>query len=127
MDANSLHLEEMAEKIEVMKTPDPRLVGDIAAILNQLIPATGGQTKIGASDLSSTDQMLHLIDAIAPGWSIRVKGKAFEPDGHWSCSLRSSETRDEDEFIGHAKGPHLSLTLVAALLRVLAYRARRAR
>lgn len=127
MDANSLQLEGLAERLESATANQPGLIEEVAACVSQFLPDTRSQDKVTASDLSSSDDVLHLIDVIAPGWSIRLKGKAFEPDGHWSCTLRPSETRDEDEFIGHAKGPHLANAMMGALLRVLAYRIRRAK
>ncbi len=127
MDANSARMEGLAARMEASKANEPDLAREVAACFSQFMPATGTQGAVVAADLQSSDQVLHLIDALAPGWSIRLKGKAFEPDGHWSCTLRPSETRDEDEFIGHAKGPHLANAMIGALLRVLAWRISRAK
>ena len=65
-----------------------------------------------------TDAVLHLIDKCLPGWTIALKGKAIEPDGHWSCVLRESSSRDNDEVIGTGKAATVSLALLQALLKV---------
>lgn len=72
-------------------------------------------------DLRSADFVLHLVDRALPGWSIHLAGTAYEPNGHWTCQLRPSQTRDDYEFIGHGKGASLANVLIAALLRSLAY------
>lgn len=72
-------------------------------------------------DLRSADHVLHLVDRALPGWSIKLSGSAYEPNGHWSCQLRPSQPRDDYEFIGHGKGASLANVLIAAMLRSLAY------
>lgn len=125
MKSTSLLCEELAEKVEAKTTLTGPLAGEVADTINGFLDETPAGEVVKAADLSSTDYVLHLIDKVTPGWTIRLKGKALEPDGHWQCSLRPSDGRDEAEFIGHAHGPDLSNALVGALLRVLAYRARR--
>lgn len=125
MGMTSHQLEELADKIEAATTLDQDLADTAAVVIGTFLRDAGKQETVRASDLQSTDAVIHLVDEAAPGWSIRLKGRAFEPNGHWRCSLRSNEARDEDEFIGHAKGPDLSNTLLAALLRILAYRQRK--
>lgn len=78
----------------------------------------------GGTDGLSVETLLHLADQLVPGWSILLRGKAHEPDGHWSCTIRESMTRDSDEFIGRGSAPDLAAALLAAILRVVAYRSR---
>lgn len=65
-----------------------------------------------------TVAVLHLIDHCLPGWSITLKGQAIEPDGHWDCSLRETTARDDDAYVGHAKGPTIALAALGALVTV---------
>lgn len=125
MGMTSLQLEELAEKIEAATALEQSLADTAATVIDTFLQDARKGETVRASDLQSTDSVIHLIDEAAPGWSIRLKGRAFEPNGHWRCSLRSTEARDDDEFIGHAKGPDLSNTLLAAFLRIFAYRLRK--
>jgi hypothetical protein len=126
MKPTSLVFEELAEKVEAKMTLTGSLAQDVAEAINYHLPENASGMMVKAADLSSTDYVLHLIDTVTPGWTIRLRGKAMERDGHWQCSLRPTDARDEAEFIGHAHGPDLSNSLVGALLRVLAYQTRRA-
>lgn len=127
MALTSLMFEELAEKVERNVTLTSELAVEVAEAINGFTPETPLNDPVIAADLASTDYVLHLIDKLTPGWTILLKGKAFEKDGHWGCSIRPSETRDEAEFIGHAHGPDLSNALIGALLRVIAYRTKRPR
>jgi hypothetical protein len=65
-----------------------------------------------------TDAALRLVDRCLPGWSIVLHGTATEPDGHWRCTLRRSESRDDDAVIGHGAAPGVGLSLLRALVSV---------
>jgi hypothetical protein len=69
-----------------------------------------------------TDAALWLIDRCLPGWSIMLHGTATEPDGHWRCHLRRSESRDDDAVIGHGTAPGVGLALLRALVSVASQR-----
>ncbi len=72
------------------------------------------------ADFHSTDKILRLVQECLPGWSIHIRGTATKPNGHWHCSLRRSEIRDNDAFAGIGRGPSLPHALLAALLGALA-------
>lgn len=91
-----------------------------AAALNTGIDVT-------PEDLASTEMVLHLTDLVVPGWTIQLRGKAIEPDGHWSCTLRSSGSRDNDEYIGRGQAPNLTSAILAATLRVIAFQLQKRR
>ena len=65
-----------------------------------------------------TEAVLRLVDHCLPGWTITLRGRATEPDGHWHCSLRESEARDSDAVIGIGTAPTVSLALLRALVSV---------
>ncbi|CUH39340.1 hypothetical protein JSE7799_02064 [Jannaschia seosinensis] len=72
--------------------------------------------------LGTVDAVLLIVDHGLPGWTISMHGTASERHGDWTTSLRRSDTQDNDAVIGIGKGPKLSNTLVAALLKALAHR-----
>ncbi|MDJ1007591.1 MAG: hypothetical protein QNJ13_07165 [Paracoccaceae bacterium] len=72
-------------------------------------------------DLDLTDRIMRLVYHALPGWTVSVKGKAWEPNGHWVCSLRKTSSRDSDEFIGVGRGPTLPHSLLAALFRAVGH------
>jgi hypothetical protein len=122
--ARATHLRELADRVASSRTLVDAVAHDVAAAI---VPHLGPGETLTAQALASTDHVLHLVDRASPGWSIQLRGVALEPDGHWHCSIRPSEVRDEAEMMGIAKGPDLSNTVLAALLRLLAYRVEKSR
>ena len=77
---------ELADKIEAALEVDPALAQEVFDAINAL-EATG-ETEVAVSNLDSTDELLSLVTVVLPGWTIGLKGKAWQPNGHWTCSLR---------------------------------------
>ncbi|WP_424940525.1 hypothetical protein [Aliiroseovarius sp. S253] len=109
-------LVKLAQEVEAALTLDGDLVERVIAQLFEVL----GDQRIEPKHLDSTDQILALIAAIRPGWAMSMKGAAHLPNGHWSCSLRKSDLRDNDEYLGIGRGPTLPHSLLAALLKALA-------
>ena len=76
---------------------------------------------VEATELRSVEGLLHFVDRVVPGWSILLRGKALERDGHWHCTLREVTSRDSDEYVGVGKGAYLLSAILAAILRVIDY------
>lgn len=112
--------ETLAARIESGTDMDSATADATISALRGLLPE-GAQVGIGKFE--SSDAVVRLIDEALPTWSITAEGIANDRNGHWHCYLRRSRGRDNDEMIGIGKGPQLRLALLAALLRVLAYRA----
>ena len=68
--------------------------------------------------IHSTDEIIHMVDAAYPNWSIRLRGRASDKDGHWVCTLRRSDELDNDDMIGIGKAPVLAHAILAALLKL---------
>jgi hypothetical protein len=117
----SENLNDLARRIEAAADVDAATSSLALEQVEKSLTRIGIKPQGDWKDLSSTDHVLHLVDQAAPGWSIHLDGKAFEPNGHWRCTLRPSDMRDDDEFIATAKGPRLVNVLVAAFLRLLAH------
>lgn len=112
-------LEALATEVERSADLPAGTAQRVADAVARLLPA--GRT-VAAADLGSTDTVLHLADDALPDWSIKLKGRTTDRNGHWTCTLRQSDTFDNDMLIGIGKGPVLRLAVLAALVRLAAGR-----
>lgn len=112
MDKELLRL---AEEIEAAFELDAGLTERARATLASYL-----KRPIDEVDLESTDDVITLVYEIKPGWNMSMKGKAWSPNGHWHCTLRQTELRDNDAYIGVGNGPTLSHALLASLLKAIA-------
>lgn len=104
----------MAEMQGSTSLDRPKL--DSAVVLmRRVFPKLPDPAKAGVDHVG---QLLHMIDACLPGWTIQLTGKASEPDGHWRCSLRETRGSDEVDIVGLGAGPVVELALIEALLHV---------
>lgn len=71
-------------------------------------------------DFDATDDVLAIVRLALPGWMIQIKGTATDPNGHWHCSLRRSDVRDNDPYVGIGHGLTLPNALLAAVLGAIA-------
>ncbi len=111
-------LEALAERVEGAPGPDVGLAIETLTGLRTALPESSSDLRAGV--VESTDLALQLVTRKLPNWSIALDGTAREPDGHWTCTLRPSGVRDDEEVIGLGRGPTAPLALLVALLRVLA-------
>ena len=91
--------------------------------LRRIWAQPGPVPDFGPGLTGSVDAALGLLSRTLPGWSVSLKGTAGHEDGHWSCKLRKSGLRDDEEVIGIGHAPTPSLAVVVALLRVLIIKA----
>lgn len=68
--------------------------------------------------LNSTDDAMLIADHAFPNWNVHIRGRANDKDGHWHCTLRQSDSRDNDAHIGIGKSPVLSQAILAAVMRL---------
>jgi len=80
-------------------------------------------TAFGADVVSSFDKALTLIGQSLPGWGVALDGTAAA-GGAWTCTLRDTGLRDDDEVIGIGRAATPPLAMVLALLRVLIIRSK---
>ena len=114
-DMGQNNLTALADAIESKPLSDAATETAIRTAIKNFTP---GADQLG--DFSNTDDVLHMIGQVLPDWSVSMTGKAHEPDGHWTCTLRESSWRDSDAVIGIGRGPLPHQALTAALLRVIA-------
>lgn len=112
-------LQELAAAVEAADPSDKALAARAVAGLRLGFPEeTAGLTGGG---LPSTDALLALVQAALPGWHYKIHGRA-RPAGAWSCSLRRSDVLDDDEVLGTGDADTLPQALLAAVLRIAAWR-----
>jgi hypothetical protein len=92
--------------------------GALAARAAEALAAAGVPVPDG---FGGVDAVLAVVDRALPGWSITLEGTASAGNGHWTCTLRRSRERDNDEVIGIGRGAHLAPALLGALVKVVAF------
>lgn len=112
-------LDDLQSRVDAARDVDEPLLREVTAQLRHVFAEAPAHPEL-ASD--PTDAVLRLIDHCLPGWTIALRGTATEPDGHWHCALRESDTRDSDEVIGTGSAPSVSLALLRALVSVARFR-----
>ncbi len=105
--AAALDLDLAVATLEGLRTALPRAASDLRP-----------------SVVESTDAALHLVARTLPNWSVALSGTAHESDGHWTCTLRPSGARDDEEVIGIGRAPTAPLALIVALLHVVIIQAK---
>lgn len=111
----------LAKRVEAAEALDGALAGAVEAALRATFPdqAAAGQIPDGLA--RSSDLLEALVLAALPGWYFSIHGRA-RAHGPWTCTLRRSDVDDDDEILGTGEACRLSLAMVAAILRVAAYR-----
>lgn len=112
----------LTEKIEEGAAFDTAALRAVRTRLEQAFPNADPLLHAYSEMLNSTDALLHLVDAALPNWTIKLQGVTSETDGKWVCTLRQTDTRDDDELIGIGRAPRLSHAILAAFLKVIALR-----
>lgn len=77
------------------------------------------EIKLPAADrLGTTDHAILIADEAYPNWTIHIRGRANDADGHWRCTLRETDSRDSDAAIGVGRSPVLGQAVLAAVIRL---------
>ena len=90
----------------------------IARGLACLLPEAVGSDEQLANRLENAEMAIHIADQAFPNWAVHIHGRANDKDGHWHCSLRENETRDNDAAIGSGRSPVLAQAILAATMRL---------
>ena len=108
-------IERLKTQVEAASLLDHELLTKAYDALRPIFPEMPASFEASSGQV---EEILHIVQIVAPNWTIQLTGKAMEPNGHWRCSLRRSRSNDEDEVIGLGFGAVVGLALVAALLHV---------
>ena len=111
----------LAGQVETASALDGALARSVQDCLRAVFPAQAQAGQIPDGIAGSSDLIEALVTAALPGWHFSIHGRA-RAHGPWTCTLRRSGADDADEVLGSGEAPHLSQALLAALLRVAAYR-----
>lgn len=68
--------------------------------------------------ISTTDGAMVVADQAFPNWVVHIHGRANDRDGHWHCTLRETDARDNDSAIGSGRSPVLAQAVLAAVLHL---------
>lgn len=115
---------ELCDLIEKIKSGDEStddLVESAFNYLKQLKLDPDGAAAVTIAHLADSDGVLAAANKIVPGWSVHLTGKAYVNDGHWTCTLRRSQGRDNDDFVGIGKAKQMHHALLSALLETAEY------
>ncbi|MCV2873692.1 hypothetical protein OEZ71_15440 [Defluviimonas sp. WL0050] len=115
-------IEGIAVTIEGSADLSPETATAVLGLIRPLVPLKDRWPADRMPVIQSSDEAIHLVDLALPDWSISLKGRTNDADGHWTCTLRRSDTLDDDFMIGIGRGPVLSHAILAAMVRVAALR-----
>lgn len=112
----------LADLQERLKAATADELAEVA--LNGLVmawPPTKVVAEFGPDVVTSLDKALDLIGQSLPGWGVAIEG-TVAVGGAWTCTLRDTGLRDDDEVIGIGTAATPPLAMVLALLQVLIIR-----
>jgi hypothetical protein len=109
-------LEEFARQIAAADWGGEETGRLLSEALAAAFPGMAEQSNRLGRQPADMGAMLEVVSAVFPGWTIALRGKAALPDGSWTCSLRESGVRDDDDVIGIGKARSPTLALAAAAL-----------
>lgn len=111
----------LAGQIEAAAGLDGAMAATVEAALRASFPDQAAAGQIPEGIARSSDLMVALVMAALPGWYFSIHGRA-RPHGPWTCTLRRSDVDDDDEILGTGEAQNLSQAILAAVLRIAAYR-----
>jgi len=101
--------------------------GDLSRVALDGLALAWPQTEVLPAldpDLTvSFDKSLSLIAEALPGWGVGLDGTAVA-GGTWTCTLRATGLRDDDELIGIGEAGTAPVAMILALLQVLINRSK---
>jgi hypothetical protein len=83
-----------------------------------LLPETIRLDSHLAQRLGTSDEAIRIADHAFPDWAVHIHGRANDKDGHWRCTLRESDSRDNDAVIGTGRSPVLGQAILSAVMRL---------
>lgn len=106
--------------IQELETRGDMPLADFEGVLNALrfVLPDKDFSDIRPESLATTDGALLVADDAYPNWAVRIHGRANDRNGHWHCTLRKDDSRDNDAAIGSGRSPVLSQAILACVLRL---------
>ena len=113
---------ETAAQVEAAEGLGFEVAADALHGLRAAFPKQETDGHLPEGVVTSTDGLVALVNAALPGWHFSIHGRARPGAGRWTCSLRRSDVLDDDEIVGTGEAVTLSQAVLAAVLRVAAWR-----
>lgn len=117
--------DKLIERLESQPGLPESDVADIAALIRRAFPDREVFAQAMRGALGSSDAILALLAEALPSWSVHVTGHSASVAGRWTCTVRETGVRDDDELIGVGKAETLPHAILAALLKVVELRSGR--
>ncbi len=86
--------------------------------LRFLLPDSAVVKNLTAEQAGTTDYAMLVADDAYANWSVHIRGRANDKDGHWRCTLRENDSHDSDAAIGVGRAPVLAQAILAAVIRL---------
>jgi hypothetical protein len=104
--------------IEELETKNAMTIADLDGVSHALGFLLPQVETPSAGSIGTTDHAILFADHAYPDWSIQIRGRTNDRDGHWRCTLRENASRDSDAAIGTGKSPVLAQAILAAVIRL---------
>ena len=111
-------LDTLMATLEATPAMTPEVMAATASAIEAGFPGRALWSDAKAEVLGSTDGVLGLIAAALPSWSLHIKGASVTAHGRWTCTIRETGVRDDDELIGVGKADSMANALLSALLKI---------
>lgn len=111
---------ELSILIDELETQSDMSVADFEGVVHALSYLLPGKVSENATPqrIGTTDGAMLVADNAYPNWAVHIRGRANDRDGHWRCTLRENDGRDNDAAIGSGRSPILGQAVLAAVLRL---------
>ncbi|MCK0097398.1 hypothetical protein MWU60_17610 [Yoonia sp. F2084L] len=104
--------------IKELETTRDMSIADFDGVIRALAFLLPKVDLPAADRIGLTDQAILIADEAYPNWSIHIRGRANDRDGHWHCTLRENDSRDSDAIIGIGHAAVLGQAILAAVMRL---------
>ncbi len=104
--------------IKELETVRDISIAEFDGVVHALAFLLPNATLPAADQVGMTDQAILIADNAYPNWSIHIRGRTNDRDGHWHCTLRENDSRDSDAAIGIGRSPVLGQAILAAVMRL---------
>ena len=113
-------LQLLIDDLEKRTDLSPADFDGVSHALVYLLPEAAKETKDLGQSIGTTDGAILIVDHAYPNWTVHIRGRANDKDGHWRCTLREGDLRDNDEVMGAGRSPVLAQAILAAVFRLTA-------
>jgi len=111
-------LDILIKELETVRDMSVADFDGVVQALRFLLPDSDVVKGLSADYVATTDHAMLIADDAYPDWSVHIRGRANDKDGHWRCTLRENDSHDSDAAIGVGRAPVLAQAILAAVIRL---------